>query len=211
MNSKTHLLVFFLVLTHIFGAIGIGVPLHQDFVYLTPFHLLLSFGVVAFAHVGLKQDFFKFIGIAALIGFVSECIGVQTGLLFGNYSYGDVLGPKVLGTPIFIGLNWALVAYSAGVFAQFISPKGNFWWRVTVQAILMVFLDFWMEPVAMSTGMWSWEGDAVPLHNYMGWFTISLIVSYLFHRSFTRIENLVARYYYLILLAFFIGLNFVTY
>ena len=48
-----------------------------------------------------------------LLGFVVEVVGVQTGLIFGSYSYGATLGVKLFDTPLLIGLNWIFVSYSS--------------------------------------------------------------------------------------------------
>ena len=49
--------------------------------------------------------------------------GANTGLIFGNYTYGNILGMKVLGVPLIIGLNWFIVMYCAGVATQFYENK----------------------------------------------------------------------------------------
>ena len=48
----------------------------------------------------------SFISIAFLWGLLAEIIGVQTGILFGSYAYGETLGLKIFGAPLVIGLNW---------------------------------------------------------------------------------------------------------
>ena len=40
------------------------------------------------------------------LGFGVEVIGVETGLLFGDYEYGSGLGPKVLKVPMLMGVLW---------------------------------------------------------------------------------------------------------
>jgi putative membrane protein len=43
--------------------------------------------------------------IIAVAGFFIEAIGVNTGLIFGNYVYKTTLGWKFLETPLIIGVN----------------------------------------------------------------------------------------------------------
>ncbi len=44
---------------------------------------------------------------------LSEIIGVNSALLFGDYSYGSVLGLKIGGVPVLIGVTWAFVTVAA--------------------------------------------------------------------------------------------------
>jgi putative membrane protein len=40
-----------------------------------------------------------------LIGMITESLGVNYGLIFGNYEYGNNLGFKLFGVPFLIGIN----------------------------------------------------------------------------------------------------------
>jgi putative membrane protein len=37
----------------------------------------------------------------------------------------------------------------------------------------MVGIDFFIEPVAISLGFWTWTSESIPLENYLGWFFIA--------------------------------------
>lgn len=50
--------------------------------------------------------------------FVAEVVGVHTGLIFGSYSYGRILGIKAAGVPLVIGFNWVLVVLGASLLAE---------------------------------------------------------------------------------------------
>ena len=39
-------------------------------------------------------------------GFLAELSGVHTGVLFGEYQYGEALGTPLWGIPIVMGMNW---------------------------------------------------------------------------------------------------------
>lgn len=69
-------------------------PLMKD---LTPYTLLLS---VAFVIYMTRSDWNIKVIIWAVATFILtfslEVTGVATGTVFGNYTYGDVLGPKLL-------------------------------------------------------------------------------------------------------------------
>ena len=139
-------LVFFKVwvsIFHVVGIIGLALPISKPiFQQLTPFHLLMTTGLLMYFHRGWNLSFVGFFALAFLTGMISEIIGVQTGLIFGDYYYGTVLGTKV----------WAASALGA---------------------LLMVGIDFFIEPVAISLGFWTWTSESIPLENYLGWFFIA--------------------------------------
>lgn len=71
---------------------------------------------------------------------IVELIGVNTGLLFGTYQYGENLGIKVFGVPFLIGINWGVITFlTANIANRFIKNK---WLVILCGSILMVALDF---------------------------------------------------------------------
>jgi putative membrane protein len=109
--------------------------------------------------------------LAYAVGFLLEVIGVRTGLIFGAYTYGGVLGPKVLGVSLLIGLNWALIVMGGVTLAR--SLVGSALPAAVLAGIFTVAFDWIMEPVAVRLGYWTWTGGAIPLRNYAAWFLIS--------------------------------------
>ncbi|MFN2335752.1 MAG: carotenoid biosynthesis protein, partial [Bacteroidales bacterium] len=58
-------------------------------------------------------------GIAiAVTSFLIEAVGVNTGRIFGTYTYGKALGPALWNTPVIIGLNWFLLIYCTNVISR---------------------------------------------------------------------------------------------
>lgn len=104
------------------------------------FNLILSFLIIVFARGQRRKDFYVFLAASWLVGFAVEWIGIHTGLLFGDYSYGENLGIKFLDVPFVIGFNWGLVTISAAALANRISKNKK--WTPLIAAILMVALDF---------------------------------------------------------------------
>lgn len=164
-----------LIIVHFVGLIGLSIPdLHYIFLPLTPLNLLLT--LVTFYKVNnefsgklLALSFLVF-----LIGFSVEAIGVGTGILFGSYSYGDPFGFKIYETPIMIGVNWLFLALSSYGIIRFFTKNSAL--LVLLPALLMVGLDFLVEPVAMKLGFWSWENDIIPFQNYAMWFATSIVI-----------------------------------
>jgi putative membrane protein len=199
--------IFLIVSSYIAGVIGIGLPIHPDFVRLTPFNLLLSAAIVLSFHEARTQRFWYFLGISFLVGFWIEVLGVNTGAIFGVYQYDYVFGYKVLGTPLLIGLNWLLTAYCCGTAAFWILPKEKPIWVAILAAAFMTSLDILVEPVAMRYGFWSWEGDVVPLQNYVAWFATGFVLQYLFIRWRIPERNGLALLLLLCQILFFLILN----
>jgi putative membrane protein len=55
-----------------------------------------------------------------MIGFITEWIGVNTGMLFGQYTYGSVMGWGLGGVPFTIGCNWFVVVYASCVASNLV-------------------------------------------------------------------------------------------
>lgn len=164
----------FLIIFYLVGITGFAIPQTKNlFIQLIPLALLLNFGLLLYFHRPQKIKNFLLMIAVALSGFFVEVIGVQTGLIFGSYSYGTALGPKIMGTPLMIGVNWLLLTYSASIFL-------NQWIKLKILipflgASLVTFFDVIMEPVAIYSGMWNWGGQPIPLQNYLAWFALSVI------------------------------------
>ena len=77
---------------------------------LTPF-TLFAFGIIVLFEVYRNKKFISWLVITYLATLLLEIIGAKTGLIFGSYSYGDVLGPKFFDLPLIIGLNWVIVIW----------------------------------------------------------------------------------------------------
>jgi uncharacterized membrane protein len=194
----------------IFHLVGIGGlylevsrPLFQ---LLTPFHLLMCAGILLYFHSDWSRSFWLFLLASFGIGMIAEIIGVQTGLLFGDYSYGPVLGLKLAGVPLIIGVNWFILAYASGqLAANWIKSP---WIAAAAASLLMVGLDFVIEPVAITLDFWSWQGGEIPLGNYTGWFLVAFLIQ-LFYQKFSLVrENRISTYLLLNLFLFFAILIF---
>jgi putative membrane protein len=121
-----------------------------------------------------SQRFFLLSLLIFSLGFSVEGVGVATGALFGNYSYGSVFGFKLFETPVVIGINWLFLALSTYGVVQYFTKKTI--WLILLPSIFMTGLDFLVEPIAMKLGFWSWENDIIPLQNYAMWFLTSVII-----------------------------------
>ncbi|RCH55026.1 carotenoid biosynthesis protein [Mucilaginibacter hurinus] len=207
--AKNGLIILIIVLFHFVGVIGFSSSVtHDIFLQLVPFHLLLMLGCIIYSHNGINGNFWVFVVIIYLLGFWVEWFGVHTGLIFGNYSYGETLGLKLFDIPLLIGVNWFLLIYATGVSMQRYMFKTVFG-RVIAGALLLVILDFLIEPVAQEQDQWQWEGYKVPFSNYMGWFLASAVMLYVFEAVKFKRQSMVAPVFLLTQFIFFVVLHWI--
>ena len=204
LEDRASLYIIILAIFYLVGIIGFVFSIHPDFVLLTPFQLLLSSALMLLAHPKWNQNLTRFIIICFLVGFGAEVFGVQTGILFGNYEYGRVLGFKLWETPLMIGVNWVLLAYSAGMLVNWAFTKWHWLFKTIMAAALMVLLDVLIEPVAVEYNFWTWATSEIPLQNYFGWFLVSLIVLSFFFRLLGNEQNKVGRALFILQILFFL-------
>ncbi|OIN56021.1 carotenoid biosynthesis protein [Arsenicibacter rosenii] len=189
-NRQHTLIVFLLVLSHLVGAVGLHLPMLAPlFKLLVPVNLAVSLALLLWYHTDWSASFKTYILIAILTGFFIEVIGVKTGLIFGHYAYGPVLGPHLWGVPPMIGFNWLMLSYCCGSVCSRIAFSD--WTKAAVAASLMVLLDIFIEPVAIRLNFWHWYGQSVPLQNYVAWWIVSYFLFICWFRlSFTKNNRL---------------------
>jgi putative membrane protein len=188
-NFKKHSPIFLALLFHITGLIGIVFTPYKDwFIYSVPIVLLIMFLLLSITQLKFFRAYIGFFFIAFTIGMATEIIGVNTGLLFGNYQYGQVLGPKLYGVPLLIGFNWFNIVFCSGsLLTQCIDVlQRKFNVNITSRtftiavvlggAAIATGFDIILEPVAVKLNFWSWENGHIPLFNYICWFMISAIL-----------------------------------
>ncbi|GAA3973123.1 carotenoid biosynthesis protein [Mucilaginibacter dorajii] len=181
--------LFVIVLFHTVGLIGfIVLAFTVFFLKLVPWHLLLMLVIIIYNHKQLNGKFISFAITVFVLGFCAELTGVHTGLLFGSYNYGLTLGLKLWGIPLVIGINWFLLIYSTGVLMQRSRVK-NIFVRILTGALLLVLLDFFIEPVAIHFDYWHWAANGIPLKNYLCWFLISGAMLFIFEKFKFDMQN----------------------
>lgn len=201
--------IFLLLLVHVSGAIGIAFFNRDFFIGYTPINLLLMFLLLIWNEQNLHIQLVKAFSFAFVAGLFSEMIGVNTGILFGSYYYGEVFGGKLFGVPLLIGLNWFCIVYTAYQVVMLIEKS----WQLNrvgvalVTAGLATVFDWIMEPVAIQLGFWQWYTPEIPFLNYACWFGVSLIIALFFQWSGLKKSNVFAVYLFLIQLLFFIFLS----
>jgi putative membrane protein len=194
--SKYQIATAIAILFHLIGIVGILFSGGQFFINATPINLLLSFVLLVWTQSGKNIFFWIFLVTTIVIGFTVEVIGVNTNYLFGNYTYGNVLGAGAFNVPFIIGINWFITIYCCGIcmytFLQKMisklpadanrSPNRLRFISVIVDgATLALLFDILLEPVAIKLGLWKWAEDGtVPFFNYLCWFIISCVLLAIF-------------------------------
>ncbi len=194
--SKVQIATVVAVLFHTVGIVGILFFKSDLIIRCTPVNLLLSFALLIWTQQEKNIFFWIFAATVFIIGFSVEVVGVNTGWLFGNYNYGNVLGPKLFQVPFIISINWFIIIFCCGISTQTllqriikpletIAAVPSFTLKtiavISDAATLAVLFDWLMEPVAVKLGFWQWEGSNIPLYNYVCWYIISLLLLLLFH------------------------------
>lgn len=207
-SRRLRIAQFVLLLFYSTGLVGLGYSQDPSFyLQFMPLTLLLTAALLLGFDKHSPTPMFGWFALTAmLVGYGVEVAGVQTGVIFGRYEYGTTLGPKFLGTPIIIGLNWLILTYVAGGLAQRLPLPG--FARAVLAAVLMVGLDVCIEPVAVHFGWWKWFADVIPMQNFKAWFAVSLILQVYYNTS--RIaggRNPLVPFVYMLQLLFFFALG----
>lgn len=196
-----------LVVIYLVGIIGLANPLwRQYFVVFTPITLIISTLVLFYFHEEWNRYWYWFMSVAFIAGFSIEALGVATGSVFGTYHYSSVLGPQLLDTPLIIGVNWLILIYASGTIMN--KVPGAKIVKVVGGALLMVLLDFAIEPVAVKLNFWTWKGSEIPVINYISWFIISFMLLWVFYSLSFKKNNRIAFFFYMVQIVFFVLLSF---
>ena len=201
LNNLRKYLLYFLILVYVSGAVGLLIN-PSFFIPFTPYTLSLTC-IVFLIHQPLnKLNFVLGFLCIAIIGFASEVIGVKTGLVFGDYHYGSSLGYKLLGVPLVISLNWALLITCGIILTKSLSANKAV--SAFYSAGLITLIDVLIEQLAPSLDFWYFNTGFAGIHNYLGWFILSFITSFVLQNQVGS-GNKKTAYIILILQIFFFG------
>ena len=157
--------------------------------------IVLLGAAVAVTHAGISRGWRTGVGVLLLVAGTAvlvEAIGLATGFPYGEYRYGDVLGPRLLGVPFLVPLAWLMMAWPSWVLAARLARRPLA--RVAVAAAVFAAWDVVLDPQMVQAGYWTWAHPrpglpgigTVPLTNLGGWLLAGLLLMAL-------LEVLVAR------------------
>ena len=187
-------------LFHVSGILGIIYGNSEWFISATPLILSINFGLLLI-NCNSHKWFFHMVILGFLTGMITEILGVQRGWIFGDYKYGNALGYKILGVPMLIGVNWALLTIITAAIAQ--QFYENFFMRIVIGVCLMIFLDLLIEPIAPVLDFWVFEGGNAPLQNYIGWTAVAIFLQSIFHYFRIEVKGWFPNQLYILQIIFF--------
>ena len=174
--------IFFLWLINISGFFGMLSDQNEFFLSTTPYVLSLTLLLLILNHDLSSKKSKIGLMLIFLFGLIVELLGVNYGLFFGDYSYGDNLGSKIYGVPYVIGFNWVLLIIATGSVSDKLI-KGRKIYKIIFASFLMVLIDLLMEKSAPKLDFWEFVISPVPFSNYLWWFIFSLCFQYIFFKT----------------------------
>ncbi len=150
---------------------------------------------------GWKRSLIIF-GLSFIIAFTAEALGVNFGLVFGNYYYTKMLGVSLFGVPLLAALAWEPIVYAAFCISDMLSPrlasvsplfkhKTAPIWAAAIGALATTAWDMMIDPIAVSQGWWVWVGggpyvpyvaNGVPIQNFMGWLGVAFVINLIYRK-----------------------------
>ncbi|MEM1124400.1 MAG: carotenoid biosynthesis protein [Bacteroidota bacterium] len=201
-KHQTDFAVLIIWLFHISAIIGVSLGFFNFFIPKTALNLLVSFFLLCWV---FPIDTLQKVAATSLFFFVGmfvEYLGVNYGLLFGDYSYGQNLGIKFQGVPYLIGVNWAMLVLITGPITNRLKVAKPL--KAIIGATLMILLDIPMEVAAPIFDFWEFAGGVAPLQNYIAWWLIAVVLHAVFQGMNLLGNYRFALHLYLCQLLFFI-------
>lgn len=159
---------------------------------ITPFGITAAVLAAVYEPIKNNRSLLVWIILVYFITVTLEIIGTNTGIVFGNFHYGNTLGPKIMNVPYIVGLNWVMIILGTNAVAYILSKGRYFRW--VIASCLLVITFYFGENPAAELDYWSWLGNYIPLKNYASCFLIafaasaalSLGVKNYFHKNFLQ-------------------------
>ena len=207
--NKKNISIFIIWLVHISGFLGMLFYDLDFFAGFTSVNLILM-SIILFFNFKLnsRRQIISILSIF-LIGMITESLGVNYGLIFGDYEYGNNLGLKLFGVPFLIGINWIILTAISGNIAFFLTKNKSILPTIIIGALLMLAMDFVMEPIAPKLDMWRFKNLIVPSSNYIGWLIIGILTQTIYNLLFREKEIIVSINLYAAFFLFFSFLNLI--
>lgn len=138
-----------------------------------------------------------FFALAAVLSWCIEEAGVRTGAIFGDYTYGAALGPKLGSVPYVIPIFWFMILWVSYAIGNLLTEgeldaRAATWvgtlWLSLLGALIGTAYDLGLDPYMSSPEIaaWTWAepGDyyGVPLQNYLGWIFTGFVILLVFRR-----------------------------
>ncbi len=197
----------FIIIYYAIGLIGLSIPFTaRYFIYLTPFSILINLFLILYFNINWSARFAVTGLLIYIFSMAAEITGVNTGAVFGSYTYeNSILGPGLLNTPFIIGINWFILIYCTYTLTN--KFKFALIIKILMGGLIMLIFDILLEPVAGRMLMWTWLSIEVPLLNYAVWFILSIVFVSIMYLGRINIQNVISTHLLFVQFIFFSGLN----
>jgi putative membrane protein len=211
------------LLFHVSGFLGMITGNYSEwFIRMTPVNLCVMLGLLLWTNNERTKKMYGFAFLAFCVGMITEMIGVNTGLLFGEYRYGSLMGTGIMGVPFLIGVNWFLVVWCSAQcmiwvhesLLKWMGPRSEQiperWLQFSLiidSALLATLFDWFLEPAAVKLGYWTWLQGSIPFFNYLCWFIISALLMLVFQQCGFKKVNQFAVHLFIIQILFFFAIR----
>ncbi len=139
--------------------------------------------------------------LSFLVAFTAEALGVNFGLIFGNYYYPPALGVQLFGVPFLAALAWEPIVYASFSITDILAPLlvdhtdswlkrfPSYVWMAVIGALATTAWDMMIDPIAVSQGWWVWEhggnylpylANGVPIQNFLGWLGVAFVINMIY-------------------------------
>ncbi len=147
--------------------------------FAATFLIALPAILALFRYLGARRAALSLLALS-LFAFVIEATGVATGFPYGDFYYGDALGPLAFGlTPYLLPVSYAPLVIGAVAASRPENPRFMIW--ALRSAVLLVLMDGVLDPGAAALGFWVWPDSGayygVPASNYLGWLLSGALAS----------------------------------
>lgn len=194
------IMLLVLILTGLYLGIRqiLSLPLSNTAVLLS---FIVLFFIVVVLHgwetLGIRECLVFFLLAYSIALFYEYTDALGFGILVDcTWSYGSVLGPKVLGKiPFVIPLVWSILMYCSFTMTNILFRRirttpvseetfslrwlGMIVGMGIVAGLITASLDLLIDPVMVAMGAWSWSAQGqffgIPLWNYEGWIEIPAV------------------------------------
>jgi len=132
------------------------------------------------------------VGISVILAaWLSEVVGVHTGLPFGSYTYTEALQPQIAGVPVQVPAAWLMMlpaAWAVGgslVYRRGQAGNPRSWLDkaafAATSGLAFSAWDLFLDPQMVAWQLWTWETPGhyfgIPLINFLGWTLIAAALS----------------------------------
>lgn len=200
--------VISVVLIILNASLGMVIPFRVEFLMGYIGALLVFVIWHALLTKGWRRSLMMF-GLSFIVAFTAEALGVNFGLVFGDYYYTNILGTSLFGVPLLAALAWEPIVYAAFCISDMLSQrlvstlpqslsKSNYIWIAAIGAFATTAWDMMIDPIAVSQGWWVWNGggpyvpyvaNGVPIQNFIGWLGVAFVINLIYRLVVNGIEQ----------------------